>query len=99
MIRPGVRRRQRRGTGTGSRPGAGSAVSPDGGKAIPAFVADNPFLHRERTLILLQGLGRPQPRAVLTLLLLFRVAYSTPFVYDLLRSYQGFHQLYWVTVT
>src|SRR5688572_2653702 len=96
-IRRGVGRRQRPGTGTCSRPGTGSAVSPDGGKAIPALVADNPFLHRERTLMPLQGLDGPSsvcadPPPVV------RVAYSTPFVYDLLRSYQGLHHPYCVTV-
>ena len=45
----------------------------------------------------LQGLGRPQLR-LLTPLPLLRVAYSTLFVEDLLRSYQAFHQVYCVTV-
>src|SRR5690348_7255835 len=78
-MRRGVRRRQRR--GARSRPGTGSAVSPDGGKAIPALVADNPFLQRERTLMPLQGLGRPQFRGVLTPLPMLRVAYCAAFVY------------------
>src|SRR5256885_8721388 len=33
------------------------------GRATPAFVADNPFLHRERTLMpYVPGPGRPAPR-------------------------------------
>jgi hypothetical protein len=47
------------------------------------LVADNPFLQRERTLMPFQGLGRPQPRAMLTLLPMLRVPYSATFVYGI----------------
>src|SRR3954453_13974021 len=53
----GVSLRQRRGRRCAS--GTGNGAEPAGGKAIPALVADKPFLHRERALMPFVRAGTP----------------------------------------